>query len=44
MRIFTRKVLIATALGIGTAGSLATGLITASTPAHAAPTSKRWTC
>lgn len=35
MRIFTRKVLIATALSIGTAGSLAVGLITASTPARA---------
>jgi len=35
MRIFTRKLLIATALGIGTAGSLTMGLITASTPAHA---------
>lgn len=35
MRMFTRKVLIATALSIGTAGSIAMGLITASTPAHA---------
>lgn len=35
MHILTRKVLMATALGIGTAGSLAMGLITASTPAHA---------
>ena len=35
MRIFTRKVLIASALGIGTAGSLAMGLVTASTPALA---------
>jgi type IV secretion system protein TrbJ len=35
MRIITRKVLIASALSIGTAGSLAMGLITASTPAQA---------
>jgi len=34
MPVLTRKILIATALGIGTAGSLACGLIT-STPAHA---------
>ena len=35
MRLFTRKVLIASALSIGTAGSIAMGLITASTPAQA---------
>lgn len=35
MRILNRKFLIATALGIGTAGSLTCGLITASAPAHA---------
>lgn len=35
MRILTRKFLIATALGIGTAGSLTTGIVTATTPAHA---------
>lgn len=35
MRILTRKVLIASALSIGTAGSLAMGLVTASTPAQA---------
>jgi P-type conjugative transfer protein TrbJ len=35
VRMFTRKVLIASALSIGTAGSLAMGLFTASTPARA---------
>jgi type IV secretion system protein TrbJ len=35
MNILTRKVLIATALSIGTTGSLAVGLIAASTPARA---------
>jgi conjugal transfer/entry exclusion protein len=35
MRILNRKFLIATALGIGTVGSLAMGLLTASTPAQA---------
>jgi len=35
MPTITRKFLIATALSIGTAGSLAMGLITASTPARA---------
>lgn len=34
MRIPVRKLLIATALGIGTAGSVAMCIITASTPAH----------
>lgn len=35
MRILTRKFLVATALSLGTAGSLTMGVITASTPAHA---------
>jgi P-type conjugative transfer protein TrbJ len=35
MRFLTRKYLIASALGLGTAGSLATGLAMTSTPAHA---------
>jgi len=35
MRILTRKYLIASALSIGTVGSLAIGLITSTTPAHA---------
>jgi P-type conjugative transfer protein TrbJ len=35
MRFLTRKYLIASALGLGTAGSLAMGLTMTSTPAHA---------
>lgn len=37
MRFLTRKYLIASALGLGSAGSLAMGLAMTSTPAHAYP-------